>query len=220
MWGMWKSKDEMIRNDLIRRGISDPRVIRAFEEVDRVDFVESGYESAAYADGPQPIGFGQTISQPLMVGLMSQQLDLHPGMTVLEIGTGSGYQAAILENMGGIVYSIERIRELYDRAKERLDNLGYKVKCFHGDGTKGLPEFGPYDRIICTAAAPECASLKLVEQLKEEGKLLIPEGDSRFIQVLKHYDKKNGKVHITSTDGCVFVPLIGEFGFENERELI
>ncbi len=203
----------MVSEQLRKRGISDKRVLRVMETVPRHLFVPSESRALAYADGPLPIGEGQTVSQPYMVAVMTQHLNLKGGEKILEIGTGSGYQSAVLMELGDELFTIERIHPLGERAKGRLLELGYRN--FHiriGDGTKGWPEAAPFDGIMVTAGAPSVPDV-LVDQLKEGGRLVIPVG-SRHSQALLTCVKK-GEGCITDEDiMCVFVPLIGEHGWE------
>ena len=170
------------------------------------------YQLYAYEDQPVPIGSGQTISQPYMVALMTEILDVRKGMKILEIGTGSGYQSAILAETGCSVYSVERIPELAERAKKILDRLHYNVSIYIGDGTLGLKEFSPYQRIIVTAASPSIPQ-PLIEQLEEDGRIVIPAGDY-FSQELVRGTKKNGRIITENFGGCQFVPLKGEKGWK------
>ena len=203
----------MVEEQLIPRGIEDPRVIDAFLKVERHRFIPEELRGSAYADYPVPIGEGQTISQPYIVALMTECLDLSGDEVVLEIGTGSGYQAAILAELSSQVYSIERFPSLGERAESLLQNLGYiNIKIKVGDGTLGWPEEAPFSRIIVTAAAAE-VPLPLAEQLSEGGKMILPLGET-FSQVLTLIEKKKGQLKAESICGCVFVPLIGKFGYK------
>lgn len=202
----------MVEEQLIGRGITNARVLEAFIKVERHRFIAQELSNNAYADYPLPIGEGQTISQPYMVALMTETLNLSGGEKVLEVGTGSGYQAAILAELTKEVYSVERFESLARNAELILNELGYKnIKILVGDGTLGWPEEAPFDRIIITAASPRIPS-PLLEQLKEDGKLLLPLGES-FSQVLTLVEKKNGNFESTPICGCVFVPLVGKYGW-------
>jgi protein-L-isoaspartate(D-aspartate) O-methyltransferase len=171
---------------------------------------------SAYADFPVPIGEGQTISQPYIVALMTECLDLNTQDKVLEIGTGSGYQAAILAKLAKEVYSIERFKNLANKAETVFNESGYtNIKIQVGDGTLGWPEEAPFDKIIITAASPK-VPLPLIEQLKESGKLILPLGES-FSQVLTVVEKKKGKLESIEVCGCVFVPLVGKYGWRNNH---
>ena len=206
-------QEEMVTQQIMGRGVVTPRVIEAFRKVSRHLFVPEQFHSHAYNDHPLPIGEGQTISQPYMVALMTDLLDLTEEDKVLEIGTGSGYQAAILAELAKEVYTIERHRALAERAERILQELDYKnVKVLIGDGTKGRKEFSPYQKIIVTASAPGVPQ-PLFEQLDEMGKLVIPVG-GRWSQDLVLIEKKKGEMISKPVCGCVFVPLIGEYGYE------
>jgi protein-L-isoaspartate(D-aspartate) O-methyltransferase len=203
---------EMAEEQLIARGISDSDVLKAMLKVPREAFVPEEHAHLAYDDRPLPIGEGQTISQPYIVALMTQLLGLTGVEKVLEIGTGSGYQTAILAELSKEVYTVERIASLGDRAKIVLDKMGYKnIKFLVSDGTLGWPEYAPYDRIIATAASADLPQ-PFIEQLADGGRIVIPLGD-RFSQVLTVYDKKGAGVTKKETISCVFVPLIGKHGF-------
>ncbi|MGM0441536.1 MAG: protein-L-isoaspartate(D-aspartate) O-methyltransferase [Elusimicrobiota bacterium] len=208
-----KKREQMVEGQLKRRGLKGEKLLEAFREVPRHKFVPDRYKSDAYKDHPLPIGKNQTISQPFIVAQMSKLLDISPGDKVLEIGTGSGYQAAILDYMGAEVYGVERIGKLKDSAEKNLRKAGCEgVKIKEGDGTKGWPEFSPYRGILVTAAAPEVPE-PLVKQLEVTGKLVIPEG-GKFLQDLKVYTKvEEDKLETANYGGCRFVPLIGEFGW-------
>lgn len=199
----------MVENQLIARGISDRRVLEAFLRVPRHLFVPKEYEDLAYQDSPLPIGSGQTISQPYIVALMLELLELQKEHRVLEIGTGSGYQTALLAELASEVYSIERIPELLDEARERLRRLGYtNVFLFTGDGSKGLPEFAPYDRIIVSACAKRIYDA-WIEELRDGGFIVLPLEDGRGQSLIRV--RKNGeKLTIENHGGCIFVPLIEE----------
>jgi len=196
---------------LVVRGIRNPRVMAAMRRVDRLRFVPPQVAKFAYSDRALPIGCGQTISQPYIVALMTQALDLRAGQRVLEIGTGSGYQTAILAELAGSVVSVERHAELSRQADAILRELGYKnVELIIGDGTLGHAAGAPYDRIIVAAAAAEIPN-PLVEQLGEGGVLVIPVGPSES-QTLQVVRKQNGELKIESLVGCRFVPLVGAEG--------
>lgn len=206
------ARQNMVEEQLVSRGIRDQRVLNAFLDVPRHKFVEEYLKYKAYDDYPLSIGYGQTISQPYMVALMTETLSPKPEDTILEIGTGSGYQAAILSRLCSTVYSIERISTLASRARKLLDELGYyNVHIRIGDGTMGLPQDAPYDGIIVTAGAPHVPEA-LVEQLKEDGRLVIPVGD-QSIQDLKRFTRTKDGVKEESMGGCRFVKLIGKNGW-------
>ena len=170
----------MVTTQLEKRGIRDEKVLAAFRRVKRHEFVGPADRASAYGDRPVHIGSGQTISQPYMVALMTEKLQLAGDEKVLEIGTGSGFQAAILAQIAKEVVTVERIRVLYERSENLLDKLGYEnVTCIFGDGTQGYREYAPYDRIIVTAGAPDVAR-SYVSQLAEGGLICIPVGDRRM----------------------------------------
>jgi len=204
----------MVEHQLRRRRIADERVLAAMEKVPRHRFLPSPGDRGAYGDYPLPIGEGQTISQPYMVALMTEALRLTGSERVLEIGTGSGYQAAILAELAREVYSIERFPGLAERARAVLADLGYhNVTVVVGDGSLGHPEAAPYDRIIVTAGAPQIAQ-PWVDQLAEGGILVVPVGD-RWGQTLMRCIKRGEKVAHEDLGGCVFVPLVGEHGWQS-----
>jgi len=208
-----KIREEMIRDQLVSRGIADMLVLNAMKKVERHKFVPKDLEASAYEDCALPIGGGQTISQPYMVAIMTEKLGLSGGEKVLEIGTGSGYQAAVLAEIAGEVYSIERIPSIAEKAKKIFDELGYKnIKTIVGDGTLGLPEEAPFDAIIVTAGSPDIPK-PLVDQLSEGGRLVIPVGET-FEQILTIVTKRGGKLDIERSIGCVFVPLVGKYGWK------
>ena len=196
----------MVERQLRGRGISDPRTLRAMASVPRDKFVPAELRSRAYDDRPLPIGYGQTISQPYIVALMTEQIQPKPGQRVLEIGTGSGYQAAVLSELVAEVYSIEIVRPLAQRAEALLRELGYKnVHVKAGDGYKGWPEHAPFDAIIVTAA-PDHVPKPLVEQLREGGRMIIPVGESGA-QNLYLLEKRGGQVKQTAVIPVKFVPF-------------
>lgn len=200
---------KMIQKDLIGRNITDKKVLEAMKKVPRHLFVPKKYRSQAYADHPLPIGYGQTISQPYVVALMTQALQLKPQDKVLEIGTGSGYQAAVLAEVVEEVYTIEIIPELAERARKTLENLGYKVKVKNGDGYYGWEEEAPFDAIIVTAAASHIPP-PLIEQLDEGGRLVIPLGSTKYYQTLTLIRKKDGKLETKHLTTVRFVPMTGK----------
>ncbi len=205
----------MVEHQLRGRGIRDPRVLEAMQKVPRHRFLPNPEDPAAYGDHPLPLGCGQTMSQPYMVALMTECLRLTGEERVLEIGTGSGYQAAVLAELAREVYTVERFPELASQARSALEELGYgNVHVVVGDGSEGYAEAAPYDRIIVTAAAPEIAP-PWVEQLEEGGRLVLPLGD-RWGQTLVVVRKQEGKMAQESVCGCVFVPLVGKHGWRGE----
>jgi len=205
-----------LRNKLVKKlqekGISDERVLAAIGKVPRHAFFDDALLVHAYEDKAFPIGEGQTISQPYTVAFQTEKLKIKPGDKVLEIGTGSGYQAAILLEMGAKVYSIEYNRKLYDRTRDFLPTLGYKPYFFFGDGSKGIPAKAPYDKIIVTAGAPVVPAA-LTDQLAEGGILLIPVGD-REKQKMLRITKTKDKLKTEEFDFFAFVPLLGEQGWK------
>ncbi|KPK80673.1 MAG: protein-L-isoaspartate O-methyltransferase [Bacteroides sp. SM23_62_1] len=189
------------------KGIMDERVLRALDTVPRHLFMDSSFIKFSYQDQAFPIGAGQTISQPYTVAFQTELLDVSPNDKVLEIGTGSGYQTAILLELGAIVYTIERQKELYIKAQDLLTKLGYKPHFFFSDGMEGKPTYGPYDRILVTAAATEVPE-KLLQQLKIGGIMVIPVGD-RFTQsMVKIVKESESNYKRTNHGSFVFVPLI------------
>ena len=205
---------QMVDGQLISRGIGDKSVLAAFRKVPRHRFIPGELNKInSYGDYPLPIGEGQTISQPYMVALMTESLQLKGREKVLEVGTGSGYQAAILAELAGEVYTIERIASLARQAKQVLSELGCnKVKIKIGDGSLGWKEFSPYDAIIVTAGSP-LIPRSLIEQLADRGRFVLPIGDG-FSQMLTMVVKKGGRVIKSDICSCVFVPLIGKEGWK------
>ncbi len=207
-----REREMMVRYQLASRGIRDPRVLEAMGSVPRHLFVPAEYADDAYADGPLPIGEGQTISQPYMVAWMTELLALTGQEKVLEIGTGSGYQAAILSLLADEVTSIERSAELAAEARERLRRLGCRnVEVIEADGSGGYPERAPYEGIIVTAGAPEIPS-PLKEQLADGGRLVIPVGASSM-QELVLAIRDGDEVVLRNLGSCAFVPLVGRYGW-------
>jgi protein-L-isoaspartate(D-aspartate) O-methyltransferase len=210
-----REREEMVEFQVRARGIRDERVLAAMRKVPRHLFVPKGFERAAYEDRPLPIGEGQTISQPYIVAVMTEQLELQPQDRVLEVGTGSGYQAALLAELAGSVISIERLASLADQARENLARAGVTgVQVVVGDGTEGYPPEAPYDAIIVTAASPGVPQ-PLIDQLAEGGRLIAPVGP-RECQDLIKLVKREGRVESIPLGGVCFVPLIGQFGWRGE----
>ena len=210
-----KERLPMVEGQLRRRGISDQRVLEAMAKIPRHAFVSPEYQASAYEDRPLPIGEGQTISQPYMVAVMTQSLGLKGEERVLEIGTGSGYQTALLAELANAVFTIERIQALIHRAEEILQKLGYENVFFlRGDGTEGWPEKAPFDGIMVTAGAPEIPQT-LTSQLAEGGRLVIPVGP-RYSQTLYIVTRKGNQFTEEEVTGCVFVPLVGAHGWKEE----
>ncbi len=207
------ARQRMVENQIKVRGIKDERVLKAMLKVPRHLFVEEALRDQAYGDFPLPIGEGQTISQPYIVALMTEALELKGKERVLEIGTGSGYQTAILAELALWVYTIEKYPKILEKAKKILTKLGYKNITFRlGDGSLGWPEAAPFDAIIVTAAAPEIPQ-PFIDQLAEGGKLVIPVGDE-FSQVLVKGIKKGGTLHTQTIEAVRFVKLVGAYGFK------
>jgi protein-L-isoaspartate(D-aspartate) O-methyltransferase len=207
------SRDRMVREQIAARGVSNAAVLAALRKVPRHLFVEEALYGKAYGDHPLPIGHGQTISQPYIVALMSAMLEAAPGMSVLEIGTGSGYQAAVLAEMGLRVFSVERLRDLYERTGPLLMRLKYRtVRLKLADGTEGWPESAPFDRIIVTAGGPSLPK-PLLRQLADPGLMVIPLGQSRGGQHLVVARKENGVVRRENHEPVAFVDLIGSHGW-------
>ncbi len=211
-----KLRERMVRDQFIARGITDQRVLAAFYKVEREKFVPSEVRNNAYEDFPLSIGEGQTISQPYMVALMTESLELKGDEKILEIGTGSGYQTAILAELAGKVYSVERMRALAERARKLLEKLGYSnIKILLSDGTLGWEESSPYDRILVTAGAREIPQ-PLTDQLEEGGVMVIPVGNS-YSQDLEVVRKRKNHIKTVTVEKCVFVPLIGKYGWDERR---
>ncbi len=205
-------RERMVAEQLARRGIQDARVLSAMGKVPRHRFVDEALAGRAYGDYPLPIGEQQTISQPYMVALMTEALELVGHERVLEIGTGSGYQTAILAELCSKVFSVERIKVLADRAIRILDSLGYyNVLVRVGDGSLGWREEAPFDAVLVTAAAPAIPET-LVDQLSPKGRLVIPVGNA-YGQELRKGVREEGGVRWSDLGGCVFVKLIGEQGW-------
>lgn len=206
------ARERMVKNQLMARGIKDPRVLEAMRRVPRHLFVDEALMDQAYQDHPLPIGYGQTISQPYIVALMSEAMELKGHEKVLEVGTGSGYQAAILGELAEKVYSVERIPQLLSRARKILDGLGYNnIFLKLDDGTWGWEEFAPYDAIMVTAASPKVPE-PLLKQLADPGVLVIPVGDE-FGQNLIRVRKVHGQYIREDLGGVRFVKLIGDHGW-------
>jgi protein-L-isoaspartate(D-aspartate) O-methyltransferase len=206
-------RHEMVDKQIISRGISDQRVLDVFEKIPRHKFVPEEYQKSSYGDFPLPIGENQTISQPYIVALMTETLQLQNTDKVLEVGTGSGYQTAILASLSKEVYSIERVEILANNSFELLKSLGFKnIALRIGDGTLGLEEFAPYDKICVTAASPYLADA-LAKQLSSQGKIVIPI-EAGIGQVLTLFTKEEGELKRKEICGCTFVPLIGKHGYK------
>jgi len=210
------AKDTMVNDHLKGRDITDTAVLDTMASLPRHRFVSEKYLPQSYSDRPLPIGFGQTISQPYIVALMSQELKITPDCNVLEIGTGCGYQTAVLARLAKKVYTIERNNQLAESAQSVLGSLDFKnIEFYIGDGSYSWPEEEKFDRIIITAAIPQPPN-PITEHLKDDGILIAPVG-GRFSQELTVYEKKQGKLHSKTVCPCRFVPLIGRYGFESEQ---
>ena len=203
------ARDQMVRTQIAARGVKDPRILGAMREIPRELFVDEQYRREAYADHPLPIGGGQTVTQPYVAALMTELLDVQSSDRVLEVGTGSGYESAILSRLASRVYSIEILPEIAKKARERLEKLGCRnVELRVGDGYRGWPEAAPFDAIIVTAA-PRKIPEPLLDQLAPNGRMVIPVGD--FYQELKVFSKAaDGSVTETSVLPVRFVPMTGE----------
>ncbi len=211
-----RQREEMVKHQIKSRGITDPMVLESLRTVPRHLFVSEALRDQAYGDYPLPIGEQQTISQPYIVAEMTQALELSNDHSVLEIGTGSGYQAAILAEIVYRVYTIERIRSLYIQARNLLDKLHYHnivMRC--SDGSAGWLDESPFDAIIVTAGAPEVPA-KLIDQLSEGGRMIVPVGNQHSQDLVKITKEKN-RVHKSNLGGCRFVKLIGAHGWKENR---
>ncbi|SDB52086.1 protein-L-isoaspartate(D-aspartate) O-methyltransferase [Desulfonatronum thiosulfatophilum] len=207
-----QARKRMVEEQIAARGISDPRILQAMRTVPRHRFVEPRDEHLAYTDQPLPIGHHQTISQPYIVAVMTEALELEDEDKVLEIGTGSGYQAAVLAELATQVYTVEKVEPLLARAKSVLEELGYdNVFCKLHNGTLGWPEYAPYDAVLVTAGAPGVPQ-PLIDQLAEGGRMIIPVGDQAHQELIK-VTKNQGRIERQELGGCRFVPLLGEHGW-------
>ena len=210
---MAAERERMVSQQLIRRGIEDPRVLDAMRVVPRHEFVPASLRSHAYSDEPLPIGEGQTISQPYIVALMTEALQLRAGERVLEIGSGSGYQAAVLAEMSVEVYSVERLAALAASARDRLDTLGYRsIRVRVGDGNDGWKESSPFDAILLTAAAREIPRVPL-QQLLLMGRMVLPIGSDEAQELVRIWRTEEG-FREDYLGGCRFVKLIGRHGWD------
>ena len=208
-----QQRARMVKEQLCARGIRDPRLLAAMAKVPREAFIAEEDAGDAYGDHPLPIGAGQTVSQPYIVAAMVAALDLRPTDRVLEVGTGTGYEAAILGELAAEVWTIERHEELAMKAREILARLGYaNVQVVVGDGSTGLPQHAPFDKILVAAAAPKIPE-SLVAQLADGGRLVVPVG-GRFEQQVQVVRKVGTKIVVELQDLCRFVPLVGEQGWE------
>ena len=213
-YARWRNR--MIDDQLVKRGINDRRVLDAMRVMPRHKFVPEEFKPQAYEDRPLPIGEGQTISQPYIVAFMTERLRLKPHHTVLEIGTGSGYQTAILCHLSHYVFSVERVGRLADQAGERIGDLGYNNIDIHvGDGSQGLPDQAMFDRIMVTAAVPRLPNVLCTQLDKHGGQMILPIGDEE-LQELKLITRRGGRFTSRTLLRCRFVPLIGRYGFDSD----
>ncbi len=208
-----RERERMVEEQLVARGVTDPRVLEAMRRLPRHVYVDEALRDRAYGDHPLPIGDGQTISQPFIVGRMTELLRLTGREKVLEVGTGCGYQAAVLAELAARVCTMERIPRLAARARETLEGLGYRnVWVRAANGTLGWPDEAPFDCILVAAGGPVVPP-PLFEQLAEGGRMVIPVGDAAN-QVLQVIEKVNGTMRVTEDSGCVFVKLVGKYAWE------
>lgn len=211
----FKQRRSQLVDTLRSKGIKDERVLEAFSIVPRHVFVDTALQDRAYKDTALPIGKRQTISQPYTVARQTELLEVKPGEKVLEVGTGSGYQAAILCELGAEVYSIERHKELYEKARSTLRDLGYSVRLKLGDGTVGWSAYAPYDAIVVTAGAPVVPD-DLVEQLNVNGRLVVPIGDEKRQEMVRFIKIREDEIEEEHYSDFKFVPLIGEKGWKDK----
>ena len=211
-----KLRERMVRRQIEARGISDPLILDAFRAVPREAFVDEGQRQSAYDDQPLPIGAGQTISQPYIVALMIEAAEISPGDVVLEVGSGSGYAAAVMSRIARAVIGVERQHELVGSARERLHHLGYdNVRVFEGDGTCGWPDDAPFDAILAAAAGSHVPT-PLIDQLAPGGRLVMPIGEPADVQdLIKVVKRQDGSLVEENLGSVRFVPLIGEEGWSD-----
>ncbi len=206
-----------MRNSLVkvikRKGIQDPRILEAIRKIPRHFFFDRAFVEHAYQDKAFPIGHGQTISQPYTVAFQTQLLGVHKGSKILEIGTGSGYQCCVLMELGAKVYTIEYVQALHKKARKILPQMGYSPLFFHGDGSKGLRKFAPFDGILVTAGAPDIPN-ELIEQLNVLGNLVIPVGSEEHQRMLRITRADKDKISKKYYDYFAFVPLLGAHGWK------
>jgi protein-L-isoaspartate(D-aspartate) O-methyltransferase len=209
-----RERERMVEGQLAARGVTDPRVLAAMRRVPRHLFVEEALQDGAYGDHALPIGDGQTISQPFMVGKMTELLQLTGTEKVLEVGTGSGYQAAVLGELCARVCTVERIPRPAQRGRELLEQLGYRDGGVRvANGTLGWPDEAPFDRILVAAGGPNVPP-PLFEQLAEGGRMVMPVGETAT-QVLKLIEKRDGEMRVTEHSACVFVKLVGKYAWDD-----
>ncbi len=213
-YARWRNR--MVDEQLVKRGINDRRVLDAMRVMPRHVFLPEEFKPQAYEDRPAPIGEGQTISQPYIVAFMTERLRLKPHHTVLEIGTGSGYQTAILCHLCHYVYSVERVSRLADQAGGRIGDLGYNnIEIYVGDGSQGLPDQATFDRIMVTAAVPRLPNVLCGQLDKHGGQMILPIGDEEM-QELTLVTRRGERFASRTLLRCRFVPLIGRFGFDDD----
>ncbi|MDE2750196.1 MAG: protein-L-isoaspartate(D-aspartate) O-methyltransferase [Chloroflexota bacterium] len=213
-YARWRNR--MVDEQLVKRGINDRRVLDAMRVMPRHVFLPEEFKPQAYEDRPAPIGEGQTISQPYIVAFMTERLRLKPHHTVLEIGTGSGYQTAILCHLCHYVYSVERVSRLADQAGGRIGDLGYNnIEIYVGDGSQGLPDQATFDRIMVTAAVPRLPNVLCGQLDKHGGQMILPIGDEE-LQELTLVTRRGERFASRTLLRCRFVPLIGRFGFDDD----
>ena len=206
----------MVDEQLVKRGINDRRVLDAMRVMPRHLFVPEEFKRQAYEDRPVPIGEGQTISQPYIVAFMTERLRLKPHHSVLEIGTGSGYQTAILCHLSHYVYSVERVSRLADQAGGRIGDLGYNnIEIYVGDGSQGLPDQATFDRIMVTAAVPRLPNVLCTQLDKHGGQMILPIGDEE-LQELTLVTRRGERFSSRTLLRCRFVPLVGRYGFDSD----
>ena len=216
--GELSPQELMLQRQVVERGIRDERILNALRAVPRERFFPPGSRDAVFADRPSPIGHGQTISQPYMVALMSFRLNVAGTHRVLEIGTGTGYQTAILAGLAAEVFTVERVKPLLDEAFERLMGLGIRnVKYRFGDGSQGWEEMAPFDRILISAAAPQLPTALLLKQLTDGGQAVLPAGDDER-QMLLHVRKRGNELDVSDICPCRFVRLVGKEAWDEPKE--
>ena len=209
-------RNRMVDEQLVKRGINDRRVLDAMRVMPRHLFVPEEFKPQAYDDRPVPIGEGQTISQPYIVAFMTERLRLKPHHSVLEIGTGSGYQTAILCHLSHYVYSVERVSRLADQAGGRIGDLGYNnIEIYVGDGSQGLPDQATFDRIMVTAAVPRLPNVLCTQLDKHGGQMILPIGDEE-LQELTLVTRRGERFSSRTLLRCRFVPLVGRYGFDSD----